>query len=178
MSTLTNEKTGAATGSASGNRLFAVVAILAIVVGLGSVLGGLGGMVYTWQSAAVENINTPSDAVIAETPVRGPFTMWAQADIITKHQLNRTDGLRYAEMPGVSRSSMRPATRSSARTAAGPRPERGPRELDQRHVADHGAEHGHHGLHAEPVRDRHGCDGRGPGMGGPPAEQVSGARLS
>jgi hypothetical protein len=100
MSTLTNEKTGAATGSASGNRSFAIVAILAIVVGLGSVLGGLGGMVYTWQSAAVENINTPSDAVIAEAPVRGPFTMWAQADIITKHQLNRTDGLRYAEMPG------------------------------------------------------------------------------
>jgi hypothetical protein len=26
--------------------------------------------------------------------------MWAQADIITKHQLNRTEGLRYAEMPG------------------------------------------------------------------------------
>ena len=99
MSTLTNEKTGAATGSASGNRLFAVVAILAIVVGLGSVAGGLGGMVYTWQNAAVENINTPGDAVIAEAPVRGPFTMWAQADIITKHQLNRTDGLRYAEMP-------------------------------------------------------------------------------
>jgi len=99
MSTLTNEKTGAATGSASGNRLFAVVALVAIVVGLGSVLGGLGGMVYTWQNAAVENINTPADAVIAETPVRGPFTMWAQADIITKHQLNRTDGLRYAEMP-------------------------------------------------------------------------------
>ncbi len=100
MSTLTNEKTGAATGSASGHRSFAIVAILAIVVGLGSVLGGLGGMVYTWQNAAVENINTPSDAVIADTPVRGPFTMWAQADIITKHQLNRTDGLRYAEMPG------------------------------------------------------------------------------
>lgn len=99
MSTLTNEKTGAATGSASGNRSFAIVAILAIVVGLGSVLGGLGGMVYTWQNAAVENITTPSDAVIAEAPVRGPLTMWAQADIITKHQLNRTDGLRYAEMP-------------------------------------------------------------------------------
>jgi hypothetical protein len=99
MSTLTNEKAGTATGAASGNRLFAVVALVALVVGLGSVLGGLGGMVYTWQNAAVENINTPSDAVIADAPVRGPFTMWAQADIITTHQLNRTDGLRYAEMP-------------------------------------------------------------------------------
>jgi hypothetical protein len=26
--------------------------------------------------------------------------MWAQSDIITEHQLNRTEGLRYAEMPG------------------------------------------------------------------------------
>jgi len=99
MSTVTEEKMGAKTGAASSNRLFAVVAILAIVVGLGSVLGGLGGMVYTWQNAAVENINTPSDAAIADAPVRGPFTMWAQADIITQHQLDRTDGLRYAEMP-------------------------------------------------------------------------------
>ena len=94
MSTLTTERTGAATGAASRNRMFAVVALVAIVVGLGSVLGGLGGMIYTWQNAAVENITTPADAVIAETPVRGPFTMWAQADIITTHQLNRTDGLR------------------------------------------------------------------------------------
>jgi len=100
MSTVTEEKAGVRAGAASSNRMVAVVALVAIVVGLGSVLGGLGGMVYTWQSAAVENINTPSDAVIAEAPVRGPFTMWAQADIITKHQLNRTEGLRYAEMPG------------------------------------------------------------------------------
>ena len=99
MSTVTDEKVGARTGAAQRNRPFAVVAILAIVVGLGSVLGGLGGMIYTWQSAAVENISTPSDAVIADAAVRGPFTMWAQADIITQHQLNRTDGLRYAEMP-------------------------------------------------------------------------------
>jgi hypothetical protein len=47
-STLTTERTGAATGTAARNRLFAVVALVAIVVGLGSVLGGLGGMVYTW----------------------------------------------------------------------------------------------------------------------------------
>lgn len=99
MSTLTNEKTGAATGSASGNRLFAVVAILAIVVGLGSVAGGLGGMVYTWQNAAVENITTPGDAVRPGIDVRGPISMWVQADIIEKHQLARTDGLRFAEMP-------------------------------------------------------------------------------
>jgi hypothetical protein len=42
---------------------------------------------------------TPDDAVIAETPVRGPFTMWAQSDIITHHQLDSTEGLYYAQMP-------------------------------------------------------------------------------
>lgn len=99
MSTATEQSVGTKAGAATGNRTVAVAALLAIVVGLGSVLGGLGGMVYTWQSAAVENITTPDDAVFAEAPVRGPFTLWAQADIITKHQLNRTEGLRYAEMP-------------------------------------------------------------------------------
>ncbi len=80
------------------SRLFTVVAILAIVVGGFSVLGGLTGAVYTYQQAAVENITTPDDAAIAGAPVRGPVTMWAQSDIITQHQLNRTEGLRFAEM--------------------------------------------------------------------------------
>jgi hypothetical protein len=81
------------------SRLATVVALLAIVVGAFSVLGGLGGVAYTYSAAAVENITTPDDAAIAEAPVRGPLTMWAQSDIITQHQLNRTEGLRYAEMP-------------------------------------------------------------------------------
>jgi hypothetical protein len=82
----------------TSNKLVAIVAIFAMVVGIGSMLGGIAGALFTYQSAAVENITTPDDAVIAEAPVRGPFTMWAQADIITQHQLDRTEGLRYAEM--------------------------------------------------------------------------------
>jgi hypothetical protein len=80
------------------SRLVTIVAILAFVVGGFSVLGGLGGAVYTFQQAATENITTPGDAAIADTPVRGPLTMWAQADIITEHQLDTTDGQRFAEM--------------------------------------------------------------------------------
>lgn len=87
------------TTTVKASRLVAIVATLAIVVGAFSILGGLGGAVYTYQSAAVENITTPGDAAIPEAPVRGPLTMWAQSDIITEHQLNRTEGLRYAEMP-------------------------------------------------------------------------------
>ncbi|MTV27521.1 hypothetical protein FTX61_19190 [Nitriliruptoraceae bacterium ZYF776] len=80
------------------NRLFTLVAILAIVVGAGSILGGIAGATYTYQQAAVEQITTPDDAAIPGVPVRGPLSMWAQSDIITHHQLDATDGLRYAEM--------------------------------------------------------------------------------
>jgi fatty acid desaturase len=80
------------------NLLFTVVAFAAIIVGAFSAIGGIGGAIYTYRTAAVENITTPDDAAIPEVPVRGPLSMWAQSDIITYHQLDRTGGLRYAEM--------------------------------------------------------------------------------
>lgn len=79
-------------------RLFTFIAIFAIILGAGSMLGGVGGAVYTWDQAAAQNVTTPDDAVFAEVPVRGPMSMWAQADIITQHQLDRTGGLYFAEM--------------------------------------------------------------------------------
>ncbi len=72
--------------------------ILAMTVGFGSIAGGVFGAWYTWNQAAVQAIVTPDDAAIPSTDVRGPFTMWAQADIINHHQLDRTDGLYYAQM--------------------------------------------------------------------------------
>ncbi|WP_052669095.1 hypothetical protein [Nitriliruptor alkaliphilus] len=80
------------------NRLFTFVAIFAMVIGFGSVLGGIAGATFTYRQAAVENITTPDDAIFPEVPVRGPLSMYAQSDIITHHQLERTEGLRYAEM--------------------------------------------------------------------------------
>ncbi len=80
------------------SRLLLFAGIMAIVVGIGSVGGGIFGAWYTYDQAAAQNVVTPDDAVIPETPVRGPFTMWAQADIITHHQLENTGGLYYAEM--------------------------------------------------------------------------------
>jgi hypothetical protein len=73
--------------------------IMALVVGFGAVAGGVFGAWYTWDQAVTQDITTPDDAVFPETPVRGPFSMWAQADIITHHQLDRTDGLYYSQMP-------------------------------------------------------------------------------
>ena len=77
---------------------FAVVAVVAMVVGIGAVLGGIGGAAYTWNQAAVQDVTTPDDARFAEVPVRGPLSMWAQSDIITHHQLDRTEGLYYSQM--------------------------------------------------------------------------------
>jgi hypothetical protein len=79
--------------------LLLTAAILALVVGFGSLAGGIFGAWYTWDQAVAQDVTTPEDAVIPETPVRGPFTMWAQSDIITHHQLESTDGLYYSQMP-------------------------------------------------------------------------------
>jgi hypothetical protein len=78
--------------------LLLIAAILAFVVGLGSMAGGIFGVWYTWDQAVAQDVVTPDDAVISETAVRGPFSMWAQADIITHHQLDRTQGLYYSQM--------------------------------------------------------------------------------
>ena len=88
------ERTGA-----GRRRLLAIVGILSLVVGIGSFAGGVFGAVYTWNQATAENITTPDDAAFPEVPVRGPFSLWAQADIIEFHQLEATEGLRYSEMP-------------------------------------------------------------------------------
>jgi hypothetical protein len=80
------------------SRVLAIAGIVALVVGIGSVAGGIFGAWYTYDQAAAQNVVTPDDAAIPDTPVRGPFTMWAQSDIITHHQLENTDGLYYAEM--------------------------------------------------------------------------------
>lgn len=78
--------------------LLLTAAIVTLAVGFGAMAGGVFGAWYTWDQAVAQEIVTPDDAVIPETPVRGPFTMWAQADIITHHQLDNTDGLYYAQM--------------------------------------------------------------------------------
>jgi len=87
-------------GETTHKKSFVLLAagILALAVGLGSTAGGIFGAWYTWDQAVAQNVVTPDDAAIPETPVRGPFTMWAEADIITQHQLEGTEGLYYAEM--------------------------------------------------------------------------------
>lgn len=72
---------------------------LAVIVGLVLAGGGIWGFVFTYKNVARENITTPNDASIPGVPVRGPFTLKAQADIIRVHTLRMTGGKTFAEMP-------------------------------------------------------------------------------
>lgn len=80
-------------------KLLTVSSFLAIVVGGIMIAGGVWGIVFTYNNVARENITTPGDASIANAPVRGPFTLRAQAEIIRLHVLKTTNGATYSEMP-------------------------------------------------------------------------------
>jgi len=71
----------------------------AIILGLLLVIGGIGGLVFTYKNVVRENITTSKDANIANVPVRGPFTIKAQADTIREHVLRITEGKTFSEMP-------------------------------------------------------------------------------
>src|SRR3989304_1168191 len=72
-----------------------------LVIDVGTVLigGGTWGLTFTYKNVARENITTPDDAFIPGVPVRGPFTLKAQADIIRVHTLRMTGGKTFSEMP-------------------------------------------------------------------------------
>ena len=74
------------------------LAILAIVIGIGSIVGGAIGASYTYNTAAAEHIVTPDDAAIPEADMASPQTMKAQSDVILKHTLHNTDDVRFSEM--------------------------------------------------------------------------------
>ena len=75
-------------------------------VGFFAMLGGLvmiiaGGVVWGMVSSqlAAENITVSEDAsMMAGAPVVGPFSAYAQADIISHHALEMADGKTYAEL--------------------------------------------------------------------------------
>jgi hypothetical protein len=72
--------------------LVAVIGILLIVA------GGVTWFVVTDQLAA-ENITVSDDAdFLAGDEVDGPFSAYAQADVINKHALEATGGKTYAEL--------------------------------------------------------------------------------
>ncbi|MEK7499200.1 MAG: hypothetical protein AAB649_01185 [Patescibacteria group bacterium] len=79
-------------------KLLKISSVLAIGVGIILVFGGFWAVLFTYNNVARENIVTTEDASIPNSPVRGPFTLKAQADIIRDHILKKTDGKTYSQM--------------------------------------------------------------------------------
>lgn len=75
------------------------VGLVVILAGLVFAVAG----VVTWfvvaDQLAAENITVSEDAdVLAGSDVTGPFTAYAQAQVINKHALEATGGKTYAEL--------------------------------------------------------------------------------
>jgi hypothetical protein len=80
-------------------KLLKFSSVLAMLVGVVMVAGGLWGIAFTCKNVTQERIITANDASIPGVPLRGPMTLKAQADIIRKHTLESTGGKTFAEMP-------------------------------------------------------------------------------
>lgn len=80
-------------------KILNISSLLALVAGVIMVITGIWGVIFTYQNVSREQIVTPADASIPNTPVRGPLTLKSQADIIRYHTLKTTGGKTYAEMP-------------------------------------------------------------------------------
>ena len=79
-------------------KILSVSSFLAIIAGFVLAGSGVWGIAFTYTNVARENITTPDDASIPSVPVRGPFTLKAQVDIIREHTLKMTGGKTFAEM--------------------------------------------------------------------------------
>ncbi len=73
--------------------------IFVIILGVLLIVAGAWGLYFTHKSVVQEKIVTPADAIIANKPVLGPFTLKAQADVIRKHTLETTENKTFAEIP-------------------------------------------------------------------------------
>ncbi|PYG00636.1 hypothetical protein SAMN05216184_103209 [Georgenia satyanarayanai] len=87
-----------------GTGIARIASILAIVAGIVFIVAGgvTWGMVTSQLKA--ENITVPEDAAfLAGAEVQGPFSAYAQADIINTHALAGTEGRTYAELGAAMR---------------------------------------------------------------------------
>ncbi|MEE6274249.1 aromatic ring-opening dioxygenase LigA [Georgenia wangjunii] len=87
-----------------GTGIAKTAGLLSLIAGIIFVLaGGVTWFVVSDQLAA-EEITVPEDAnFLAGREVGGPFTAYAQADIINQHALAGTDGRTYAELGAAMR---------------------------------------------------------------------------
>lgn len=85
------------TGSSSGVR---VIGIVLAVIGVVFLVAGVATYAVVSSTLADQKITVSDDADwLAGKDVKGPFTAYAQADVINKHALEIGGGKTYAELP-------------------------------------------------------------------------------
>ena len=75
-----------------------LASVLAIILGLAMIIGGIGTWVLVSTRLADQKITTPDDACLPGRTVADPFTAYCQAEVIQKHTLEATGGKTYAEL--------------------------------------------------------------------------------
>ena len=87
------------TPSRSGSRGVRVVGVVVAVVGAIFAVAGVVTYVMVQQTLAAEQITVSDDAdMFAGQDVAGPFTAYAQADVIAEHAEEMAEGKTYAEL--------------------------------------------------------------------------------
>lgn len=88
------------TTTAAGNKSVRIIGIIVGVLGVIFVIAGITTYALVSQTLADQNITVSDDADrFAGEQVTGPFTAYAQADIINKHATEIAGGKTYAELP-------------------------------------------------------------------------------
>ncbi|MPV50355.1 MULTISPECIES: aromatic ring-opening dioxygenase LigA [unclassified Pseudactinotalea] len=87
------------TAAPSPRTFVPVVGITSFVAGILFILAGVGTYVMVSGQLADQHITVSEDAsLLAGRTVAGPFTAYAQADVINVHALASTDGRTYSEL--------------------------------------------------------------------------------
>jgi len=86
--------------AASSSRGIRVVGMIVAVVGAIFLVAGIATYATVSSTLADQKITVSDDAAhFAGKQVKGPFTAYAQADVINKHALEIGGGKTYAELP-------------------------------------------------------------------------------
>jgi len=85
---------------AAANKRVSILSTLVAIAGVVLVVAGVVTWVVVQQELADQKITVSDDARwLAGDKVDGPFSAYAQADVIDKHALEAANGKTYAELP-------------------------------------------------------------------------------
>ena len=87
------------TSTQSGTKAVGIIGLVTIVIGALMIVTGATTWVMVTNQLSAESITVAEDASwLANDKVNGPFSAWAEADIINHHALEATGGKTYAQL--------------------------------------------------------------------------------